>query len=98
MKQIGEKYNRKRALHDPAVQEKRDAALQGKLEAHHIVSKSKNTPVNLLSFTTSQPTDPAKKVSQSRSNFVIRLTVFLELHPQTSRSPAGPTAAARIRW
>jgi hypothetical protein len=65
MKQIGKKYNRHEALR-PANKsqeglEVMEADSRG-LEEHHIISKSRNSPISLFKFVQTNQMDPAMKV------------------------------------
>ena len=64
LKQIGQRYNRHRALHRSEVaQEQQEAEIQSSsLESHHYISRSKNSPLDIRSFIVSRRADPAVKV------------------------------------
>ncbi len=59
--QIGKKYSRKEALHSEERQEVQEATTGARLDNHHYISPSRNTPVGLFEFVQSNPGDPAKK-------------------------------------
>ena len=66
MKQVGQKYGRLAqlaALHDAENQESSEAAKSPvSLNAHYIISPSRNISYDLFSFVQQTPKDPAKKV------------------------------------
>ena len=59
MTQIGRKYVRKEVFRDGEDQE---ASTNARLQDHHYISSSRNTPVPLFDFVLSSPNDTAKKV------------------------------------
>ena len=61
IQQIAKKYTRQQAFHSAEQQEENVADQAGRLSDHHIISRSKNVPLNLLSFAQTNG-DPAKKV------------------------------------
>jgi len=64
IKQIAKKYCRQESFRQQEYeqQEEADAAQNGKLEDHHIISPSRNYPVALFPFLQVSSEDPAKKV------------------------------------
>jgi hypothetical protein len=64
MTQIGKKYVRKEVFRDGEDhwQEEQEASTNARLQDHHYISSSRNTPVHLFDFLLSSPNDPAKKV------------------------------------
>ncbi|KAF8164087.1 hypothetical protein BJ912DRAFT_803408, partial [Pholiota molesta] len=56
--QIGKKYNRKQALQPIECHETEEAS-KGRLEDHHIISASRNQPINIYAFVLTNPNDPA---------------------------------------
>jgi hypothetical protein len=60
--QIGKKYVRYQVFQDAEYLEKNEAKLKGRLEDHHIISKSRSQPVKLFEFVLSDPENPTKKV------------------------------------
>jgi hypothetical protein len=76
MAQISKKYTRHQALHSAQGQEKYEAKLKGRLEDHHIISESRNTPVQLFEFVKINPNDLSKKVYL---NPFYRLLAFAEI-------------------
>ncbi|KAF8175172.1 hypothetical protein BJ912DRAFT_826532, partial [Pholiota molesta] len=66
IQQIGKKYSRKQAL-QPIEQYEMSEASKGRLEDHHIISTSRNTPIDIYQFVLANSKDPAKK------NFISRL-------------------------
>ena len=63
IQQIGKKYTQQQAFHSTKRQEEKEADKAGHLIDHHIISHTKNAPLNLLSFAQTNG-DPAKKVWQ----------------------------------
>ena len=61
IQQIGKKYTWQQAFRSAEQQEEQEADKAGNLSDHHIISHSKNAPLNLLSFAQTNG-DPAKKV------------------------------------
>jgi hypothetical protein len=62
MTQVGKKYVRKEVLRDGEDQEDQEASTNARLQDHHYISSSRNTPVPLFDFVQSNPKDPGKKV------------------------------------
>ncbi len=62
MIQIGKKYARKEMFREGEGQEEQEASTNARLEDHHYISSSRNSPVSLFDFVQSTPNDPAKKV------------------------------------
>ena len=62
MTQIGRKYVRREVFRDGEDQEEQEASTNARLQDHHYISSSRNTPVPLFDFVLSSPNDPAKKV------------------------------------
>ncbi|KAF9551238.1 hypothetical protein CPC08DRAFT_768761 [Agrocybe pediades] len=88
MKQIGNKYNRQRALNSTERREEEEAGLHGRLEDHHTISKSRNERVNVYSFV--DPDDPAKKdfIPKLKDHFLGRIqgrTFDGDTHDEFSR-------------
>jgi negative regulator of replication initiation len=63
IQQIGKKYMRQQAFRSAERQEEKEADKASHLSDHHIISRTKNAPLNLLSFAQTNG-DPAKKVWQ----------------------------------
>jgi hypothetical protein len=63
IQQIGKKYTRQEAFRSAERQEEKEADKAGHLSDHYIISRTKNDPLNLLSFAQTNG-DPAKKVWQ----------------------------------
>jgi hypothetical protein len=61
IQQIGKKYTRQQAFCSAERQEEKEADKAGRLSDHYVISRSKNAPLNLLSFAQTNG-DPAKKV------------------------------------
>lgn len=76
IQQIGKKYSRHQALRSIEKQEAKEADQAGCLKDHHIISQSKNVPLNLLAFVQGAK-DPAK---------IVRLWLSLLIH---SSNPAS---------
>lgn len=76
MAQISKKYTRHQALHSAQGQEKYEAKLKGRLEDHHIISESRNMPVQLFEFVQINPNDLSKKVYLTP---LYRLLAFTEI-------------------
>jgi len=62
MTQIGKKYSRKEMFREGEGQEEQEASTNARLQDHHYISSSRNSPVSLFDFVLSSPNDPAKKV------------------------------------
>lgn len=67
IKQIAKKYSRHDSFrqHEDECREEVDAAKNGNLEAHHVITRSRNNPIALFPFLRVNPQDPAKKVHTS---------------------------------
>jgi hypothetical protein len=63
IQQIGKKYTRQQAFLSAERQEEKEADRVSYLSDHHVISHTKNAPLNLLSFAQTNG-DPAKKVWQ----------------------------------
>jgi hypothetical protein len=63
IQQIGKKYTRQQAFRSAEQQEEKEADKTVHLSDHHIISRTKNALLNLLSFAQTKG-DPAKKVWQ----------------------------------
>lgn len=70
IKQISKKYSRQQSFRNAERQEEKEAETSGgHLEHHHVISRSRNIPLNLFSFIQTDPSDPAKKVKLLASLF-----------------------------
>jgi len=69
MAQIGKKYNRHEVLNHAERKEEQEAAASARLQDHHIMSESRNTPVPLFDFVKANARDPAIIVSTSLQIF-----------------------------
>jgi hypothetical protein len=58
--QIGKKYTRQQIFREAEKKEEKEANQSERLGEHHIISRSRNAPVNIFTFV--QDGDPAKKV------------------------------------
>jgi len=67
IKQIAKKYSRHESFRqrEDERREEMDAAKNGKLEDHHVISRSRNFPIGLFPFLRVNSEDPAKKVRVS---------------------------------
>lgn len=61
MKQIGKKVIRHEAFRGAKKREIEEARQKPRLEEHHYISPSRNTPIQLFNFVCANPNDPAKK-------------------------------------
>ncbi|KAF8951473.1 hypothetical protein BDZ97DRAFT_1684491 [Flammula alnicola] len=59
IKQISKKYTRQRVFRQAEKQEEKEADQPERLSEHHVISHSRNSPLNVLAFV--QDGDPAKK-------------------------------------
>ena len=64
IQQIGKKYTRQQAFRSTERQEEKEADKAGHLSDHHIISHTKNAPLDLLSFAQTNGDHPAKNVWQ----------------------------------
>lgn len=79
MTQISKKYNRQRALVRNAERhEEIEAGSKGRFEDHHIISESRNFPVQLFEFIRTNASNPATMVLQL--NFVVLAAVAHAAH------------------
>lgn len=68
MKQVAKQYSRKTVLRDPEYNKQlkeREELARAPLDIHHIVSPSRNNPINIYNFvrpTADTALDPAKQV------------------------------------
>ena len=62
MTQIGKKYSRKEMFREGEGQEEQEVSRNARLQDHHYISSSRNSPVSLFDFVLSSPNDPAKRV------------------------------------
>lgn len=62
MTQIGKKYARKEMFREGEGQEEQEASTNTRVQDHHYISLSRNSPVSLFEFALTSPNDPAKKV------------------------------------
>ena len=62
MVQISKKYSRQQALRSAERHEEIEASSKGRFEDHHIISESRNFPVQLFEFVQTNASNPATKV------------------------------------
>lgn len=94
IQQIGKKYTRQQAFRSAEPQEEKDADKAGRLSERYIISRTKNAPLNLLSFVQTNG-DPAKKVwSYSFPLFSDSGLKYIGFYSKTSRPPFRPNSWA----
>lgn len=70
IQQISKKYTRQQAFRSAERREEKEADKAGNLSDHHVISRAKNAPLNLLSFAQTNG-DPAKKVWQKSFSIIL---------------------------